>query len=570
MLLVRIVASIAALIAGLWTLNLARELDTASLAGRAIPAAILLLAAGWALIAAGLVLLSQTGSRTAGVLLTVSGFAWFAAEWNNSSVDSAVVFTAGVVFSTVCPALVGHALLRYDGARLDRLGALAVRVAYFATIVLAGLLPAVFFEPAQQGCADCPANLVARYSEPAVVRVLDGSAVVAGLLWCGLFVIAIGRQIAMSSRGRRRRDAPTLLPGIGYLVMVAIGYLNALSTGALVVNGAARIIWTVQGCLLVLVALGTGWPWLQRRITRARVARLVVDLAAAPPVGGLSGVLSRLLHDPSVRLLFVVDDRVVDSHGGTAKPDPGQASTPILRGGESVAVLTHRPGLLDDPALLSEIADAVRLALDNERLRAQTQAQLVDLRASRTRIVQTADAERRRLERDLHDGAQQRLVALSLAVQLAALRQRDDGAAVARLTQARAEVTAALAELRVLARGIYPRELADEGIAAALETLAENSPTRVVIGGAPGVRFPHAVEAAAYQVVSTCAGSSNAHGVRVRASDNGQDLTVEVETDSPPTDLVWLQDRVGALGGTLLVDRTPQLSRLTAVLPCEW
>ena len=275
-----------------------------------------------------------------------------------------------------------------------------------------------------------------------------------------------------------------------------------------------------------------------------------------------------MLRDPSVRLLFVVDDRLVDRNGDAAEPDPGQATTSIRRGDEPVAVLTHRPGLLDDPALLGEIADAVRLVLDNERLRAQTQAQLADLRASRTRIVQTADAERRRLERDLHDGAQQRLVALSLAVQLAALRRRDDPAAVARLTRARAEVTAALAELRVLARGIYPRELADEGIAAALETLAENSPTRVVIGGAPGARFPHPVEAAAYHVVATCAGSGNAHGVHVLASDNGQDLTVEVETDSPPTDLVRLQDRVGALGGTLRVDRERGLTSITAVLPC--
>jgi len=130
--------------------------------------------------------------------------------------------------------------------------------------------------------------------------------------------------------------------------------------------------------------------------------------------------------------------------------------TPLVSGGRSVALLAHRPGLLDDPGLVEQIAAAARLALDNERLQAQVRAQLEDLRASRARIVERGDAERRRLERDLHDGAQQRLVSLALSLRLARLGG-DADPDVAALEQAEAEVRQALEELRGLARGLTRR-----------------------------------------------------------------------------------------------------------------
>ena len=244
------------------------------------------------------------------------------------------------------------------------------------------------------------------------------------------------------------------------------------------INPATRLLWLVQGGCLLLLAAGTGWPSIQRRLTRARVARLVVDIAAVPPVGGLSTMLARSLRDPSFLVLYpTTENSMVDSSGHPATPDDGQAHTRVVRSGETVAVLEHGQRLFDDPALAAEVTAAARLALDNERLQALTRAQLADLRASRARIVRTGDAERRRLERDLHDGAQQQLVSLSLACALAAIRAGDPAAA-ARLNSARSEVAAALAELRALARGIYPAELADEGLAAALQTLAEG------VGGA--------------------------------------------------------------------------------------
>ncbi len=152
--------------------------------------------------------------------------------------------------------------------------------------------------------------------------------------------------------------------------------------------------------------------------------------------------------------------------------------TALTRGATTVAYLDHHTQLLEhDTAVIAQVA---RLSLDNERLHAERAAQLQELRASRVRIVAAADRERQRLERDLHDGAQQRLVSLALGIRLEDMTRHSTGPdQAAILADAEAEVTAALAELRTIARGLYPRELSEEGLDAALETFAETDPTPV-------------------------------------------------------------------------------------------
>ena len=159
-------------------------------------------------------------------------------------------------------------------------------------------------------------------------------------------------------------------------------------------------------------------------------------------------------------------------------------------GGEEVLAVVHRPGLLDDPALVAELATTASLALEHERLHAARRARLEELRASRARIVAAADAERRALERDLHDGAQQRLVAVALAIRLARRRiAADDPALDAALAAAEARVRAAVVELRDVAHGLFPTVLADEGLRAALDELSEHAP-RLVPRALPAGRFP--------------------------------------------------------------------------------
>ena len=213
---------------------------------------------------------------------------------------------------------------------------------------------------------------------------------------------------------------------------------------------------------------------------------------------------------------------------------------------------------------------AARLALENERLQAEVRAQLEQLRSSRTRVIATGDAERRRLERDLHDGAQQRLVGLSLQLGLTRSRlgAQPDAALVAQIDEAEAELGAALAGLREVGHGLFPALLAEEGLAVALEALTEEAPVEIEIGALPE-RLDASVEAAAYFVVSEALKRSRRIPDRlaVRAEDNR--LLVEVEADIADSEIVGLEDRVGAVGGTLEVVREADgRARIRVEIPC--
>ena len=206
-------------------------------------------------------------------------------------------------------------------------------------------------------------------------------------------------------------------------------------------------------------------------------------------------------------------------------------------------MLLHRSDLVDNPELVEEVASAARLALENERLQAEARAQLEDLHSSRVRIIEAGDAERRRLERDLHDGAQQRLVGLSLALRLlrGQLRTDQDRQLAARLDEADAELHQAIFELREVAHGIHPAVLSDEGLAAAVEALSEGTPAPLHIAALPHERFSRAVETAAYLVVAEAA---KAGTTRVSAVRRDGTLVVDVDTETEPEGLVDLEDRV--------------------------
>ena len=303
------------------------------------------------------------------------------------------------------------------------------------------------------------------------------------------------------------------------------------------------------------LAAAVAWGLLRTRRTRSSLARLVVELGESATAGGLRDGLAEALADPDLEIAYPVGDgRYADVRGRVVDPAPldGRTATPLVRDGRPVALLLHRADLLDSAEPIEEVASAARLALENERLQAEARAQLEDLRSSRARIVEAGDAERRRLERDLHDGAQQRLVGLSLALRL--LRSRlgsdQDGELAARLDEAEAELGKAIAELRELAYGIHPAVLSDEGLAAAVEALAEDAPVR--IAGLPEERFSPAVETAAYLVVAEAVKTG---AVRVSAGRLDGALVVDVEAETEPEGLLELEDRVGALDGRLGVER---------------
>jgi signal transduction histidine kinase len=566
---VRLALLAAGLALGLLSLAITRGEPAYSLAGTAPGAWAAGLLAGWSLLAAGLwAWVRRPGSRF-GPLAMAAGLAWFLAACNNPGASSALAFTAGLVLHAACPPLIGHAALVYPGGRLrSPLERVAVAVAYGGAVLALGILPALFFQPPGQGCGQCPANLLGVFNDPQAVQALNRVGIRVGLAWALLLVGLLGWRLVRSTAATRRLIVPVVVPAIAYLTLVAWSFQHSLARSFLSNDTLDRRLWLGQAATLVALALGVAWERVRGRRTRSALARLVVELGASPPAGGLGAALSKTLGDPSLTLLYPLPDgRRVDAAGQLVESDQGQAVTTLVRGGRPVALLAHRPGLLDDPGLVEEIAATARLALNNEQLQAQIRAQLQDLRTSRTRIVERGDAERRRLERDLHDGAQQRLVSLALSLRLARLGGAADPAA---LEEAEAELRQALEELRGLARGLYPAALTEEGLGAALEVLAEQAPSPLVLRRLPEERLEPNVEAAAYFVVAQTLQRSRPRRAAVDTVHADGWLIVEVETDrQPPQQLTDLEDRVGALDGRLLVQPASEGGiRIRAELPC--
>jgi signal transduction histidine kinase len=332
----------------------------------------------------------------------------------------------------------------------------------------------------------------------------------------------------------------------------------------------------------VALAFAVAWGVIQSRRARTEVARLVVDLVRSPPSGGLRDALAELVGDPHLLVGYPLADSgpLVDASGRPMQPSPGQVSTTLVRNGSTVAVLAHAPGLLDNEQLVEEVTAAAGLALGNERLQAEVHARLHELRESRARIVTAGDAERKRLERDLHDGAQQRLVSLAMALRLAEARIQDDPEAAGQLVAAaREELAQSLDELRELARGIHPAML-DHGLEVALESLAMRSPFPVSLAVELEDRLPEPVETAAYFVASEALANvgkyAQASTVTIRVSrDNGlavievADDGVGGADDTRGSGLRGLADRVEALGGSLeVLSPIGGGTVLTAEMPC--
>jgi signal transduction histidine kinase len=380
---------------------------------------------------------------------------------------------------------------------------------------------------------------------------------------------------------------PVVLGGTAYLLFVLWNMLDSLPRGMLGIGQFEFRLWLGQAAALCAIGLGVAWSWLLRRRTRSVMARLVVELGGSPPPGGLRDVLARSLGDPDLKVAYRLTEpeRSVDARGMPVDPatPEGRAVTPLARQGQTMAMLVHRQGLLDDPAVVDEVVSATRLALENERLQAEVFAQLEDLRASRARIIATGDTERRRLERDLHDGAQQRLVGLSLALRLAraALDGDPDPKLIASIDQADDALRMAINELRELAHGIFPAVLTDEGLGAAVEALADRAPIPITIVAMPEERFPSPVETAAYFLIAEVTGSSaalaGASGATLDVRRDGNRLLVEVIDEGmgtaerdPESGFIDLADRIGALEGQLWVEHTTSGTlTIRAEIPCE-
>jgi signal transduction histidine kinase len=556
--------------AGVFSVVLARREPAYSFGGRSSLWTAAELVAGWTLLTTGLVAWMRRPASRFGTL-TAASFAWFVVEWNNPGAPSALVFTVGLAFFTAAAPLIAHAALAFPGGRVASFVERCVLgVAYAGGLLVLGFLPTLVFDPAAQGCSSCPHNLLLITNSPERYDDLNRIGVHLGLLWTLTMIVVLAIRLVRSTPPMRRLGAPVLLPVVAYLGLAAAEFAHSLDRGFLSNDAFDRRLWLGQAGALVALSLGVASSWLRDRHTRATVARLVVELAESPAPSSLRDVLADTLRDPSLVLAYrLTDGRLVDAEGHRAELEG--AVTPLLRGGTEVAVLGHRAELLD-PGIAEEITGAARLALENERLQAEVRAHLEDLRASRARIVAAEDAERQQLERDLHDGAQQRLVSLSLSLGL--LRSRIASHAnedvLANLDRADAELRTSVGELRALAHGIYPAVLTDEGLAAAIEALAEGAPLPMQMTELLEERLDPAVEVAAYFVVSEIVKRNKAKALRVGTRWADGLLIIDVESDGEaPAELIDLQDRVGALDGRFEVeDGADHQTRIRVEIPC--
>jgi signal transduction histidine kinase len=445
----------------------------------------------------------------------------------------------------------------------------AVSAAALGTVLL-GPGVAVVFNPRLAGCASCPHNLVYLVGGPVVavrlgqIGLLVG--VVASLLLIGVALWRLGR----ASGPRRRVTAPVAAPGIIYLTVVAYSYVLGVDRGFVGSGPLEQRLWLVQAISLLGFGAAVGWADFRARMTRSNLAQIVVHLDERTSGTDLASGLAHTLGDPGLQIAYPVGQgRHVDFLGNpvAVPPTDGRSATAIVRDEAMVGVILHRPGLFDDPDLVEEVASAARLALEYERLQADLLVQEQELKASRARIVASGDAERRRVERDLHDGAQQRLIALLLGLRMAGTQSgmNQDESIRQHLNKTETLVERSIAELRSVANRVHPAMLTDEGLAAAIEALTEALP-EVSVERLPGERYSTEVENAAYHVVAE---TLEVGAKRIAAYRVNNTLVVEVDATSAPERLIDLQDRVGAVDGA--VNLTPDLGgsvKLRAEIPC--
>jgi signal transduction histidine kinase len=477
-------------------------------------------------------------------------------DWPTSRAAS----TLWMIGTGLLPATYALMVLAYPAGRLrDRSERLCVATAYVVGIAWMGV-PLLFGDP--RGCADCAPRVPSLLFTGTTFDLTPlGDAFAAAFIVLGIvFIALVVRRLRQAPPGARI----TLVP-LGLAAVFAA--LELIAQRAVVLGGWDGLFPTLDwlgriAALALPLAIFFGIAAIRRR--RGPLGDLVVELGSARP-GDVRTALARTLGDPSLQLALWLPERrgFVDEQGGrvdVAGAAAGRAVTLIGPEQEPLAALVHDERLAGQRPLIEAAGVAARLALENTRLQAQLRAQLSELRASRMRLVDAADAERRRVERDLHDGAQQRLLALGLALQLL----RDHGGDQQLLEQAEAELQLALRELRDLARGIHPAILSEQGLAAAVRSLTDRSSLPITAKVADD-RYPLAVETAAYFVISEAlanvAKHADAHAATVSVARMNGHLLVEVSDDgrggaaaAAGGGLQGLADRVGALDGTLTIE----------------
>jgi signal transduction histidine kinase len=434
-------------------------------------------------------------------------------------------------------------------------------------------------------CSDCPENVLLISSKFETAVDVVGLAVnLIGLLLVAFTLVSLIQRWRRASAPERRLYAPLYWSGVVLMVtLIATLVLQSTSKSG---EGEGVIITISLIPLAVMPYLFLASFVRARIFQTGAVGDLIARLGEAPRPGELRHALAEALGDPSVELVYWLpeDERFVDARGAPFElpaDSSDRAVTKVERDGDCIAAIVYDATLRDARSHVRAVGAAAALALQNERLDAELRAKVGELRASRERMLRIGLEERRRLERDLHDGAQQRLVSMALNLRLARAKlRRNPDDAEQLLSGASDELEAALGELRELARGIHPAVLSDRGLDTALETLAHRAPVPVELNSLPGERFPEAIELAAYFVVSEALTNvakyaQASHAVVGLERHNGR-LVVQVSDDGvggadpeQGTGLRGLADRLAVIEGRLEVESEKgRGTTITARIPC--
>ena len=487
----------------------------------------------------------------------------------------------GLIGTTVSDILLGYLILAFPWGSL-RSNVDRVFVAASAVAMLSANLAAFSgFDPRAVGRDyDNPFLLI---RDPGLAQAAVTASRLTSIVVLIGFLTIFAIRWARASGPARRTYSPVLLPSTVLVIAIMVNTILSLFDGP---DGLRLAAGITQALARAFIPVGFLVGLLRTRMARSAIADLVVELGETPAPARLREALANALGDPSLTVAYwspAVDSYVGVDGAPTELPleGSGRAVTFLERDGQPIAAILHDPVLLEDPGLVASVASAMRLSVENERLQAEVEAQLGEVRESRARIVAAGDMERKRVERDLHDGAQQRLVSLTLALRLAKQKLGDDGDPEVRLSldHASDEARSALAELRELARGIHPQILTEAGLGPAIESLADRSSVEVAVELGTDRRFTPAVEAAAYFVVSEAlanvakyAGASRA---LVRTEWLVDELTIEIADDGiggaePGSGggLRGLEDRLSAIDGRLeIVSPTGGGTRILAYIP---
>jgi signal transduction histidine kinase len=529
------------------------------------------LATGAGFVLAGLIAWYARPANRVGLMMVVYGVATVAGRVLLETLWPPAV-TVGIILVDGATAVFVLLLLAFPTGRLRRRDWLILG----PVVVVMGPLELVwlsFFD--LEGL-----NLLALWPDAGAADAVDwAQRVLLGGASAALVVVLTRRWLLASAPMRR-----TLLPVLAGALAIAVGTFTILWDK---IAGARTefIGWLTTVTLLALPALLLV-NLLRARLARSAVGQLLVDLRDRGDPADLRDALARALGDPALELAYWLPEHEVfaDLDGNPVhipEDDARHAVTVLERAdGSRIAALVHDSSLYEQRDLLRDVAAAASIALENARLQAELRVRLDELRGSRVRIIEAADTERRRLERDLHDGAQRRLVTLSMSLGLLERRLADDPEARALVVEAKREAVGSLQELRDLAHGIHPAVLTSHGLEAALESLAAGASVHVGLDVRLAARLPETTEAAAYYLICEALTNTAKHAHASTATivvrrENGS-VVVEVDDDgiggaetSGGSGLRGLADRVEALDGVLALSSPAGAgTHLRAEIPC--